>query len=109
MSNTLSTAEVVLVLGEQVKRAKLPEGTVVLFDRQINKVWNEMRREAMPLPSGETKTLTYAAIFVGNRWHFTGAGRLGTSKMKHLEFAERLSEDDISNIRVAGEFTPLVF
>lgn len=106
MSNTPPT-EVAALLGEQVQRAKLPEGTVVIFDRTINKSWDPLRMEAMPLPNGEFKVITYAALFVANRWFFTGQGELGRSKMKHLQFVERLSDDDISNIRVAGDFMPL--
>lgn len=99
MSDTLK------FLQKEVKRAKgIESGTVVTFDRFINKRWNHMRQEAELLPDGEGKNFTYAAIFVGGRWFFTGAGRLGNSQMTTREFLERIAEEDISNIRLATEF-----
>lgn len=91
-------------LRKEVAKNKVDEGTVVTFDREINKVWNSMRQEAMPLPDGETKIFTYAAIFVGNRWFFTGKGQLGNERMVTRDFLERMSEPDISNIKVATKF-----
>lgn len=91
-------------LRKEVKRTKVEPGTVVTFDRTIHTAWNAMRQEAMPLPEDETKVITYAAIFVGNRWFFTGKGQLGNERMTTRDFLERMGEEDISNIRVATGF-----
>lgn len=99
MSDTLK------FLQKEVKRAKgIESGTVVTFDRFIEKRYNEMERRTELIAGGEGKNFTYAAIFVAGRWYFTGEGRLGNSKMTTREFLERIAEEDISNIRLATAF-----
>lgn len=117
MSNLLTDAA--QLLKTEIDRTKFDEGTVILFERTIKVApgitrhrqrsfdevldddWDD--REAEPLRT-EEKTFTYAALFVGGRWFFTGKGSLGNSKIKSHKLIQLLSEPNISNIRVAAGF-----
>lgn len=90
-------------LRKEVNKNKIEDGTIVRFTRTITKRYDEMRREAVPIPDGE-QVLTYAAIYAGDRWNFTGAGHLGREKLKTRDFLDRLSESDISDIQLATAF-----
>lgn len=95
-------SDTVKFLKREIAKSKVEEGTVVIFDRTINTRWNGMRQEAELLPEGDSKTITYAALFVGNRWFFTGKGRLGNERLTTRDFLERMAEPDISNIQVVS-------
>lgn len=99
MSDTLK------FLKKEVKRNKgVKSGSVVTFDRLITTRYDDMRRETRELSDDEVKVITYAAIFVNDRWYFTGKGHLGNTTMKVREFLDRMAESDISNIRLATAF-----
>lgn len=90
-------------LRKEVNKNKIEDGTVVRFTRTITRHYDEMRRETVPIPAGE-QIFTYAAIYAGDRWNFTGSGQLGREKLKTRDFLDRLSESDISDIQMATEF-----
>lgn len=96
--------DTVKFLKREIAKSKVDEGTVVIFDRVINTRYNPMHMENLPVPEGEEKTITYAAIFVANRWFFTGKGRLGNERLTNRDFLERMSEPDISNVRVMTSY-----
>ncbi|UVK61372.1 hypothetical protein SEA_GINGERBUG_37 [Microbacterium phage Gingerbug] len=92
MSNAVKT------LRREVKRAQgVDAGTVVTFDRTITFLEGIRRDEE------RVQTFSYAAIFVGGKWHFTGRGGLGQSALTNREFIDRMAESDISNVRVVTE------
>lgn len=91
MSNAVKT------LRAEAKRAKgIKPGTVVRFDRTLPASFAENRS----IPD----TITYAAIFVGGKWYFTGRGGLGNEAMNSREFYDRLALPDIANVQVATEY-----
>ncbi|MEG2887280.1 MAG: hypothetical protein RR853_09155 [Aurantimicrobium sp.] len=121
MSEKLTTAA--QLLKTEIERTKFEDGTVITFDRTIKVApgVNTHRKRSFddlfdeededtpeygPLRT-EEKTLTYAALFVGGRWFFTGKGSLGTSKVKSSKLIEMLSEPNISNVKVATGFEPI--
>lgn len=92
MSNAVKT------LRREVKRAKgVKAGTVVTFDRTITFL------EGMRRDEERVQTFSYAALFVGGRWYFTGKGGLGNEAMTNSAFIERMAAEDISNVRVVTE------
>lgn len=94
-------------LRKEVARTQVEEGTVVTFDRLVDRRYNQIRREVELINEDEGKTFTYAAIFVGNRWFFTGKGQLGNERMTTRDFLERIGEADISNVKMATKFEEL--
>lgn len=88
-------------LRREVTRAKgVAAGTVVTFDRDMTHENGESVIRNVPnFPS----TITYAAIFVGGKWYFTGRGRLGQSAMTNTEFLARMAESDIFNLAVVTD------
>ena len=88
----------VKTLRREVKRAKgVESGTVVTFDRTIEFLEGIRRDEKV------VRTFSYAAIFVGGRWYFTGQGGLGAAAMTNRQFLDRMADEDISNVRVVTE------
>jgi hypothetical protein len=93
--------DAVKTLTREIRRAKgVQEGTIVRFERDMEQSGQSVLRNVPNFP----KSITYAAIFVGGRWYFTGRGGLGTSAMTNREFLDRMAEPDISNVRVATDF-----
>lgn len=103
-----TNTEVVAFLKEQVTKARIPNQTVIKFDRELRTNFDvrSSREYGVNIPE-EGKVITYAAIFADNRWYFTGKGRLGNEKLTTRDLIERLSQDDIFNIQVAGDWTPV--
>lgn len=91
MTNTTKT------LRKQVNTARgVTEGTILRFVRT--------------LPHYQTRELTrytYAGIFAGGRWFFTGRGQLGASAKTHAEMIEILADPTVSDVEVATEFEAL--
>ena len=95
-------SDAVKVLRKEIARSKIEEGTVVRFNRTLKTRWDEMSRRAFEVEDG--KVITYAAIFVNDRWYLTGKGELGNEALTNRDFVDRLSQSDISNIEVATAF-----
>lgn len=94
-------------LRKEVSRTQVEEGTVVTFDRTVTRGFDPLRSREYDLREEDGKTFTYAAIFVGNRWFFTGKGQLGNERMTTRDFLERIGEADISNVAMATKFEEL--
>lgn len=98
MSTTIKT------LRRDIERAKgVPEGSVVLFTRTLPE-----RRDEMAMTIRPALRLSYAAIFVGGKWHFTGAGGLGRSQMTHARFLDLMAEPEISEVRLVTETAEVI-
>lgn len=95
-------SDAVKVLRKEIARSKIEEGTVVRFDRTLLAGYDYARREMSHIEDG--KVLTYAAVFVNDRWYLTGKGALGNEALTNRDFVDRLSRSDISNIEVATAF-----
>jgi len=89
-------------LKKEIAKSKVDDRTVVIFDRTINTRYNQMRMVDEVVPAEDAKTITYAAIYVGNRWFFTGKGRLGNERLTTRDFLERMAEPDITNVWVVS-------
>lgn len=88
---------IIETLRKQVEKQRgVEEGTILRFVRTI--------------PHYQTRELTrytYAAIFAGGRWFFTGRGQMGASAKTHAEMVEILADPTISDVEVATEFEAL--
>lgn len=91
------SANAIKTLRRELTRAKgVEEGTIVRFDRTLPESFAENRQ--IPV------TITYASIFVGGKWYFTGRGNLASQALSSREFFDRMAEPDVSNVQVATEF-----
>jgi hypothetical protein len=95
----MSTSTIKSIRAE-VKRAKgVESGTIIAFDRE--KGLTDLRTlEA----TGETVTLSYAAIYVNGRWFLTGTSGVGAKSYSNREFFDLIAGETISNVRVATAF-----
>lgn len=123
MSESLENAtKVAEFLKTEVTRAQFEEGTVITFERTITvkpsaaarrrmQAWDDEDDEEYVAREGELlgteKTFKYAALFVNDRWYFTGAGDLGKAKLKTRELLEQIVDGDFTNIKVATGFLPI--
>lgn len=84
-------------LRKDVARSKGPEeGAVVRFKRHFAPEVAAQR----DIP----EAITYAAIFVGGFWYYTGRGNLGRTRSTHNDFVDMLASASISDVEVATVF-----
>jgi len=77
-----------------VERAKGPEsGSVVRFVRHF--------APEVAAERNIPEAITYAAIYVGGFWYYTGRGNLGRSRSTHADFVDMLASENISGVEVA--------
>lgn len=79
-------------------RATMPVGTIIRFVRrkQFGKTFLADDQRSV--------NLSYAAIYVSDRWYLTGTAGVGTSSYTNKEFMDLLAGEDYTEIAVATEF-----
>lgn len=100
----------VKALRKAVEREAGPaDGTIVRFVRRVAGEYDPMRDTNVVV---RNQRLTYAALFVNERWYLTGSlaegrssgGPVRTSTMSHRNFVTLLSGDNIEDAEVATAF-----
>jgi len=76
-------------------RATMPVGTIIRFVRH---------KRVSTVHGHRLLELSYAALFVNNRWYLTGTAGVGADSYTNKEFMDLLAGEEYTEIAVATEF-----